>query len=138
MIVHGFESQGLVIVFALGLVAGEFVVGGAPILSEGGPVDFCAFHSDGGGDGRGGRVEGFEGPPFEVFGNGGTPVDDGAEDLNRVRLNIRGGRSGLASKSSAFGWGFWPSALMSPCLITIFTSTVVTAKYQINIHILGP
>ena len=115
MIIHGFETGGLIIVFALGLVAGEFIVGGAPFLSEGGPVDFCAFHSDGGGDGRGARVEGFEAAPFEVFGHGCAPVDNSAEDLNRVRLNIRGGTSGLASKSSAFGRGFWLLALISPC-----------------------
>lgn len=126
MIVDGLESQGLILIFALGLVAREFVVGAAPFLGKGGPVDFCAFDPDGGGDGRGARVEGFEGPPFEVFGHGCTPVDDGAEDLSRVRLSVSGGRCGLASKSSAFGWGFWSLGFMSPCP-AIFTSRVVTA-----------
>ena len=79
-------------IFALGLVAREFVVRAAPFLNEDGPVDLCAFHSDCGSDGRGARVEAFERSPFEVFGNGCTPVDDGAEDLSRIRLSIRGGQ----------------------------------------------
>ena len=82
MVIHCFESQWFVIVFALDLVAREVVVGAAPFLSEGGPVNLCAFCSDCGGDGAGGGVEGFRRPALEVFSHGFTPVDDGAEDLD--------------------------------------------------------
>ena len=109
-------------VFALGLVACEVVVGAAPFLSEGGPVDFGAFQSDCGSDGRGAGVEGFERPPFEVFGDRAAPVNDGAEDLRRVRTWIGGSKSGLASKSSAFGGAIWSSALISPYSV-VFVST---------------
>lgn len=81
MIVHRLESQRLIIVSALGLVARELVVGATPFLSEGWPVDFCAFCSDCSSDGRGAGVKGLEALPFQVFGYGFTPVDDGAEYL---------------------------------------------------------
>ena len=97
------------------MVAGEGVVGAAPFLGEGGPVDLCAFGSDCGSDGGGGRgggggVEGFKGMPLEIFDDGFAPIDDGAENLVRVQLRSGGeggGGSGLTSKRSAFGRGLW-------------------------------
>ena len=112
MIVHRLEGQRFIVSFALGLVAREFVVGAAPLLSEGGPVDFCALDSDGGSDGRGAGVEGFEGPPFEIFGNGFAPVDDGAEDLRGIRLRSRRGSSvGLHRRAALWAGtsGYWCS-----------------------------
>ena len=74
------------------MVAGEGVVGAAPFLGEGGPVDFCAFGSECGSDGGGGGgVEGFKGTPLEIFDDGFAPIDDGAENLVRIRLRSGGG-----------------------------------------------
>lgn len=134
MVVYGLESQGFIVVFALGLVARELVIGAAPFLSESGPVDFCAFDSDCGSDGRGAGVESFDRPPLEGFGYTFTPVDDGAEDLDRVRLRIRGGCSGLASKSSAFGRGFCPLLVMSLCFKSV---SIRTDTAQCEWSILG-
>lgn len=66
-------------------------------------MDFCALSSDCGSDRRGARIEGFERPPFEVFGYSFTPVDDGAEDLSRVRLGIRK-KKGLACVEEQCFW----------------------------------
>lgn len=95
MIVYCFESQWFVIVFAPGLVAREVVVGAAPFLSEGGPINLCTFYSDCGGDEAGRGVEGFRRPPLEVFSYGFTPVDDGAEDLNTFKTKVEGRKEGL-------------------------------------------
>lgn len=67
----------------------------------------------------------------EVLGYDFTPVDDDAEDLSRVRLRIRGERSGLASKRYE-EQRFWVLALTSPCA-SVFTLTVVMAQYRWNI-----
>lgn len=53
MIVHRLEGQGFINVFALGLVVREIVVGAAPFLSKGVPVDFGAFDADLNSDGGG-------------------------------------------------------------------------------------
>ena len=119
MIVDRLEGQRFIVLFALGLVAREFVVGAAPLLSEGGPVDFCTVDSDGGSDGRGAGVEGFEGPSFEIFGNGLAPVDDGAEDLSGIRLRRSKGSSvGLHRRAALWAgtsgcWCSWLRVLPS-------------------------
>ena len=46
MIIHCLEGQEFTSVFALGLVAREIVVGAAPFLGKGVPVDFGASYAD--------------------------------------------------------------------------------------------
>lgn len=85
MLVDGFEG-GFTVRFGGGrgaLGRGEVLVSVAPFLGEVGPGDGGGEEADGGGDGGGG-VEGESSLLGKSFGDGGAPVDEGAEDLLEI------------------------------------------------------
>lgn len=51
-------------------------------------------------------MNGFERPPFDVFGDGLTPVNNGAEDLSRIREGLEGAGLGLHRKAGLLAGAF--------------------------------